>query len=205
VCRPEKLRQHVPEEREALLSIKRACAAQLAQSLMGRWRVQVGAEALSPFEQQQHTAGGVAAGPSTHRRGACQGQRPAASRFRELPRHTSPWQPTPSLCITHASPQSLLQPAFPPPLPTATAWRERLGRGVVAAYMSNLAYSASIGARDKCQLYAFYFPERDYPSRVARIPRLKMGGWWVEWLPGCGGEQRPVICHAARLQGFYEV
>lgn len=132
MCRPEKLRQHVPEEREALLSIKRACAAQLAQSLMGRWRVQVGAEALSPFEQQQHTAGGVAAGSSTHRRGACQGQRAAASRCRELPSNHSSWQPIPSLCITHASPQSLLQPAFPPPCLQprhgASAWGGALWR-----------------------------------------------------------------------------
>ena len=72
---------------------------------------------------------------------------------------------------------------LPPPCP-ATAWKERLGRGVVVVFIANLAYLASAGAKDKCQLFAFYFPERDYPSRVAQIPGLKVGSWW-----GCNSMQ----------------
>ncbi|KAI7842831.1 hypothetical protein COHA_003577 [Chlorella ohadii] len=120
VCRPEKLRQHVPEEREALLSIKRASAAQLAETLMGELAL------------------------------------------------------------------------------AGTAWRERLGRGIVVVYMSNLAYlmSPSSEAKDKCQLYAFYFPERDYPARVPQIPGLQeqfksMGGKSV--FKRFGDEHVPVI------------
>ncbi|PRW60451.1 MYND finger domain containing [Chlorella sorokiniana] len=105
VCQPEKLRSHVPEEREALLAIKRASVAQLAEGLMG--------------------------------------------------------------------PLAL----------AATAWRERLGRGIVVVFMSNLAYLASAGAKDKCQLYAFHFSERDYPSRVAQIPGLQ------EQMKSMGGKQ----------------
>lgn len=44
----------------------------------------------------------------------------------------------------------------------------------MVVYISNLAYLASAGAKDKCQLYAFYFPEKDHPSRVAQIPGLKV-------------------------------
>ena len=52
--------------------------------------------------------------------------------------------------------------------------------------MSNLAYLASAAAKDKCQLYAFYFSERDYPSRVAQIPGLKVGS--------CCAVEQPCRC-----------
>jgi hypothetical protein len=43
--------------------------------------------------------------------------------------------------------------------------------------MENLLYPASPDASQKCQLYAFYVPEKDLPAAQDRIPSLKVRGW----------------------------